>query len=130
MNNVVLSSINVPVAHDRIPALLELFLSGKSPKTIEAYSADLNDFACYLSVQEVGDAARLLLSREAGAANEMVLGYRNSLLARELSSATVNRRLASVRSLVKLGQMLGIVGWSLSVPGVRQKRQRNMSGPS
>jgi integrase/recombinase XerC len=57
------------------------------------------------------------------------LRYKASLLARGLSPATVNRRLAALRSLVKLARTLGLVGWALEVEGLRAEPYRDTRGP-
>jgi integrase/recombinase XerC len=46
-----------------------------------------------------------------------------------LAPATVNRRLTAIRSLVKLGRTLGMVGWGLEVEGVRSEAYRDTKGP-
>jgi integrase/recombinase XerC len=51
------------------------------------------------------------------------------MLERGLAPATVNRRLAAVRSLVALARTLGMVPWELSVAGVRSEAYRDTAGP-
>jgi len=109
--------------------LIQAFLSGRSPRTIEAYKHDLMDFARYLGAPDINSAAKLLLTKQQGDANHIVLRYRNEMLDRQLSPATVNRRLAAIRSLVGLAQTLGMVNWTLSVRGVRSQAYRDTTGP-
>ena len=109
--------------------LLEAFLAGKSQATLRSYAGDLQDFASFLHADSTEKAASILLGHTQGEANGLALGYRASLLERKLSAATVNRRLAALRSLVKLGNTLGLVPWSLSIPGVRSEGYRNTLGP-
>jgi integrase/recombinase XerC len=87
--------------------LLRAFLSGRSPRTLKAYSQDLADFKAFTKTRTTEDAARVLLSQGHGKANLLLLEYRTHLVGRGLQSATVNRRLAAVRSLVKLAKTLG-----------------------
>ena len=54
---------------------------------------------------------------------------RTSLTARGLQSATINRRLAAVRSLVKLAKTLGMVDWSLDIQNVKSEAYRDTKGP-
>lgn len=98
-------------ALDRAPVarLVGAFLSGRSARTLDAYRADLGDFAAFVGVEGVDEAAGALLACGLGAANERVLAYRAHLLERGLSPATINRRLSAVRSLVKLARTLGLV---------------------
>src|SRR5262249_49265582 len=63
------------------------------------------------------EAAQRLLAAGPGPANELALRYQADLRQRGLAAATVNRRLAALRSLVKLARTLGLVGWSLEVQG-------------
>jgi integrase/recombinase XerC len=59
----------------------------------------------------------------------LLLEYRAHLVERGLQSATVNRRLAAVRSLVKLAKTLGLVDWSLDIQNVKAEAYRDTKGP-
>ncbi len=48
---------------------------------------------------------------------------------RELAPATINRRLAALRSLVKMGRMLGVIVWTLEVPNLKAQAYRDTKGP-
>lgn len=109
--------------------LVDAFLSGRNPKTIEAYSRDLEDFRVFLGAPDSASAAQELLSSPLGEANALALSYRSHLLERGLSPATVNRRLAALRSLVKLARVLGFVTWSLEVENVEAVPYRDTRGP-
>ena len=109
--------------------VFESFLEGRSEATKRAYKADLESFADFIG--EVGPEtaiARLLASTH-GAANGKVLEYRNHIRAQGLSPATVNRRLATLRSMVKLARMLGQVSWGLDVEGIKTTSYRDTAGP-
>jgi integrase/recombinase XerC len=109
--------------------VLALFLTGRSPHTWRAYRCDVQDFAHFVCQSSGELAAALLLSRGPGPANALALAYRADLQARGLSAATVNRRLAALRSLVKLARTLGMVSWGLEVPGLRTEAYRDTAGP-
>jgi integrase/recombinase XerC len=110
-------------------ALLRAFLSGKSPRTVRAYRRDVEDFRAFTRASAAEEAAQSLLSQGHGAANALALTYRADLLERGLQAATVNRRLAALRSLVTLAGTLGIVPWRLEVANVRSEPYRDTRGP-
>jgi integrase/recombinase XerC len=109
--------------------LLAAFLAGRSAETTRAYRQDLEAFAAFVGADGPAAAARLLLAGGHGNANARVLAFRNRMLEQGLSPATVNRRLAAVRSLVALAKMLGLVPWSVEVPGVKAEAYRDTAGP-
>ena len=96
--------------------LIERFLAGRSPNTRQAYADDLADFAAWLGLAPPAAVAQLL-DADGGAANGLALDYLNHLRELGRSRATVNRRLAALRSLVKLARLLGLVTWSIEVSG-------------
>ena len=111
------------------PELVAAFLAGRKATTLDAYRQSLEDFARFAGAASIDGAARLLLSRGHGEANRLALAYRADLLGRELAPATVNARLAALRSLVKLAGTLGLVPWRLEVPGVKARAYRDTRGP-
>ena len=109
--------------------LVELFLAGRSRRTLRAYSDDLADFQAFVGAPTTDAAAARLLDAGHGGANASALAYRAHLLERGLAPATVNRRLAALRSLVKLARTLGLVPWTLDVPAVKGEGYRDTRGP-
>ena len=109
--------------------LLSAFLSGRNERTLEAYRRDLEDFRVFVGTTTREEAASCLLSRGHGEANALGLAYKAGLLERGLSPATVNRRLAALRSLVKLAGTLGLVSWKLEVENVKSRAYRDTRGP-
>lgn len=116
--------------------LIEAFLAGRSPRTLAAYKADVGDFAAFLGAtlalgHEVSpeEAAARLVASSHGEANSIALAYRASLIERKLAPATVNRRIAALRSLVKLASTLGMIGWTLDIGGVKLQPYRDTRGP-
>jgi integrase/recombinase XerC len=110
--------------------LFEAWQGGKKPSTREGYYRDLKDFARFLNLESPGAAVGQLLQLEAGPANGVVLSYRNRQLERKLSAATISRRLAAIRSVVKLARTLGRVNWSIEIPAPPAEARRDMSGPN
>ena len=114
--------------HTSVPDLIRTFLDGRSPSTLTAYSRDLDDFARFLSGSRQ-EAIGRFFSQPAPAANSDVLRYRHDLVARHLAPATVNRRLAAIRSLTKIARLLGVVPWAVEVQDVPQETLRDTRGP-
>ena len=132
MNEINASNIiarEATTAQDKITSLINAFLSGRNALTIKAYKQDLEAFALFLNAGAVIDASRRLLSVSAGDANALVLGYRSKMIEARLSPATVNRRLAALRALVKLARTLGIVSWSLEIENIKNDSYRDLRGP-
>jgi len=105
------------------------FLAGRSPETLRAYDADLRDYARFLGLTDPKTAVSALLAAGHGNANLMVLSYRAWLADRGMSTATQGRRLAALRSVVRLARSLGRVNWSLDVPSPKQEKYRDTRGP-
>ena len=96
--------------------LVSVFFSGKSHRTIESYRRDLQTFCEFLEIPNITEAVRILFSGNHRDANLIALVYRQHLIeTKRLKPKSVNRHLASLRSLLGLGQSLGMVQWKLSV---------------
>lgn len=113
----------------RAAELVRAWLAGRSPHTLKAYGDDLRDFTAHLGVKSPGEAARTLLTQAPGPANGLALAYRAAMLEKGLAPSTVNRRLAALRSLVKLARMLGLVTWAIEVGDVPRVKYRDTRGP-
>ena len=130
MDTALVSMTPAPVERaNKAAALVASFLAGRNERTLRAYRNDLEDFRSYLNAGDVDEAARILLSRGHGEANALVLAYRADMVNRKLQAATVNRRLAAVRSLVKLARTLGMVPWSIEVENLKAQAYRDTRGP-
>jgi site-specific recombinase XerD len=91
---------------------------GKAEHTIRSYRHDLEDFALYFSRalamsarMDVNESLARLFKQSSPSAHEIVLGFRNHLASAHLSAASINRHLATLRSVTKLGRMLGMMSW-------------------
>jgi len=109
--------------------LVDSFLGSKTPLTRRAYEQDLNDFRLFLNLDTAEEAARQFIENGHGRANGLADGYRAHLMQRNLSSATVNRRLAMLRSLVKTARKLDVIQWWLDVDRLPVEPYRDTSGP-
>jgi integrase/recombinase XerC len=112
-----------------IPALLESFLRGKKKATLRAYSQGLEVFRQFVGETTTERAAALLFSKPHGLANKIALDFKSWLMEKKLAAATVNLRLASLRSLVDLGRRIGVVPWSLEVDSLPEEKYRDTKGP-
>lgn len=119
--------------------ILEAWRAGKSPNTLRSYEHDLDAFARFLSnglaiapPLSMEAAVDHLFREHSSSAHGIVLSFRASLLGANLASASINRALATLRSVSKLARMLGVVdgGWYLEVPGVKPERRRDTRGPT
>jgi integrase/recombinase XerC len=128
MNEIVSGAISA-FANPALEDLLHTFLTGRSETTLRAYRNDLSDFRIFTGEPTLQLAASRLLASGPGPANALVLRYRADLLARGLQPATVNRRLAALRSLVKLARLIGLVTWEVEVPNVLSEPYRDTRGP-
>jgi integrase/recombinase XerC len=108
--------------------VLAAWRAGKKLITLEAYGRDLEDFASWARFSPSESAGRFL-SLDGGRANAVALGYLEHLQARGLASATVNRRIASLRSMVKAARLIGAVNWALELPTPKAVPYRDTRGP-
>jgi integrase/recombinase XerC len=127
-----LAPLRPPVAS--LPALgsvdvLAAFLAGRNPRTLLAYDRDLRDFGRFLGAADGRAGVELLLNLPHGHANATALGYKASLVDRGLKSATIARRLAALRSVVKMARTIGVVVWALDVESPKAEPYRDTAGP-
>lgn len=109
--------------------LVGLWLERASATTRRAYGRDLRDFAGFVGVADITAAAAKLLESGHGPAHALALAYREHLVGRGLAPATVNRRLAALRSLVQLARQVGAVAWDLLLPRLPSRPYRDTAGP-
>jgi integrase/recombinase XerC len=110
-------------------SLVAAFLAGRNARTVCAYRQDLEAFRQFLRVPTLDAAVQALLTPAPGAAHALVLAYQAHLLDRGLQATTVNRRLATLRSLVQFAGTVGRVTWTLDVKNVKTQPYRDTMGP-
>ena len=119
----------IPASPARFGAILEDFLAGRNPRTLRAYRADLAALAEHLGVMSADEAARRMLGSTPGEGNAAALGWRAAMQSAGLAAATINRRLAALRSLARVARILGLITWEIAVPGVKSRAYRDTRGP-
>ena len=117
------------VESDHIHDFVHDWLTEHSESTRLSYQKDILYFAQWLSAPSPSEAVRLLLCGGHARANELVRKYKQYLVERGLAPATINRRLASLRSVVSLARSLGMIEWTLEVRGKKVQRYRDTRGP-
>lgn len=117
--------------------ILRAWYASKSEHTIRAYQRDLEAFAQYFSKalairpsMRTVEALDRLFRQSSPSAHEIILAFRDFLAVAGLSSASINRHLATLRSVSKLARMLGLTTWAIEVPSMRLERRRDTRGPS
>jgi integrase/recombinase XerC len=124
----------VPRKKAGVPALtsadvLASWMESVNERTIEAYKNDLRDFARYIGAESEASAIERLLIAGHGGANRIALAYRANMKERGLSTATRARRLAALRSMVKVARMIGRVEWAIDIQSEKVVAYRDTHGP-
>lgn len=116
---------------DSDPDVIEQLLSDtRSDNTKRAYEKDMKNFflfvaGCLPSQELVLEFLRL----EQHHAVALVLKYKAHLVRKELSEATVNRRLSAIKSLASMGRKLNLCNYTLEdVKGEKVESYRDTSG--
>jgi ubiquinone/menaquinone biosynthesis C-methylase UbiE len=108
-----------PSAMARAKGLLDSFLTDRPDRTLQAYTIDLEDFARFQGATQAAAAARLVAAGPA-AAWRLVLEYGMDLRRRGRAPATIDRRLNTLRALVRDANHQGLVEWQLELPTADQ----------
>jgi site-specific recombinase XerD len=109
--------------------LIAAFLAGRKSTTHRAYESDLRDFAAWSGHPTPQAAADWLFGLTPGEANHAVLTYRAELAERQLSAATIARRIGTLRSMSKVARLTGVCSWSLEVEAPAVEPYRDTAGP-
>lgn len=118
-------------ALDTDPDVLQQLLADKrSENTRRAYEKDVNDFLKTMTGQQATpDSVLEFLHLEERQAVAVVLKYKAKLINKGLKEATVNRRLAALKSLVEMGRKLGVCHYSLTdIKGEKVAKYRDTTG--
>lgn len=121
---------NLPIPGDNvsIEELVNAFLAGKSVNTLTAYRRDLLDFASFLGVKTIDEVAKVMFEAGQGRANLIAVQFKDFMIKNNLSPATINRKLSSLRSLITAGQTFGLIHWDLVTPFQKSQAYRDTRG--
>lgn len=124
-----LPQVSLLSKEDKMRELVNLFLKGRKKTTLQAYQGDLEDFRTFFGTSTISEAMKALLSLDHGDANFVAISYRNHLFERSLSPATINRRLAALRSIVRLANVIGLVYYRLDISNEKVLLTKDVRGP-
>jgi hypothetical protein len=99
----------------RVNKLLARFLTGRPERTQQAYTIDLDDFARFQGTTRAEAAARLLAAGPT-AAWQLAVEYGMDQRRNDRAPATIERRLHTLRALVREAKDQGLVTWQLQLP--------------
>lgn len=98
-----------------VKALLRDFLAARSPKTSSCYRTDYAYFAGFIHAENTESAILSLLTAGDRQAELLVEQFRSKMLGGDVAQATVSRRLAALRSIVKCARVASLIDWHLRV---------------
>ncbi|MEQ8464003.1 tyrosine-type recombinase/integrase [Coleofasciculus sp. E1-EBD-02] len=125
------ATIGTSFGSSTTPDVLQQLLADKrSPSTRQAYERDIIQFFKFMTGKTVtSDLVLEFLHLERSQATSVVLKYKASLIQRGLSEATVNRRLAAIKSLVAMGRQIGVCDYGLEdIKGEAVVKYRDTTG--
>jgi integrase/recombinase XerC len=120
--------ISTVVTHNNLIA--DFVADKRSDNTKRAYRKDLEDFFKIITNSSISQEVVLwFINLNRHQAIALVYQYKVNLLERGLTENTVNRRLASIRSLVSYASRVGACEWNLAdVRGEKVELYRDTSG--
>lgn len=108
--------------------IMTVWLSNRSPNTIRAYQKDLRlfcDWAGITTLQFLPELASL----EHAQGVALLVAYREHMIDTALAPSTINRRLTTLRSLLRLGHDMGALKTQIGAPNVKAGSVRDNRGP-
>jgi integrase/recombinase XerC len=121
------TTTSTPTLHALLPDLVRSWLAGKSPRTVAAYQSDLAHFASFVGAATPAEALHHLLGRGPVEGSMVARRWAGAMVEAGLSPASINRRMAAIRSLSALARI--VTGWALEVPSIRSTPYRDTRGP-
>lgn len=122
--------------------VIDSFLSKHDGTTLRGYRSDLAILAEHLGLVPAADertaeqaavnagtAIAELLRVGCGPTNERVEGWKSAMKRAGLKPRTINRRLATVRSVLKVAQRIKVTDWGLDVDSLQVEIASDREGP-
>ena len=109
--------------------VVALFLTSHSSSTNKAYRKDLIALADFLGTVSAEEAGARILANTSAEVNLVAATWQRQMLSNGLSPATVNRRIAALRSLLALGRALGSTASEIHLSDLRSCPTRDTRGP-
>jgi integrase/recombinase XerC len=109
--------------------VFRLWCERKSPRTVEAYRAAFEHFRRHLGVETRAAALDALIRDGSPGAYAVATEYVGAMARKKIAPATINLRLAALRSLVKVARRSLAVNVTLDIENVRREKRRDTSGP-
>ena len=106
-----------------------LITDSRCLNTRNARDHDIRVFAAFLGLPTTGPPARSSHPRDVAQPPAVAMAFRQHEMERG-HAATVNRKLATLRRLIKLARRLGVLEWSLEVDDLRSVTVRDTRGPA
>jgi integrase/recombinase XerC len=110
--------------------MISKWLNNLALTTAEAYRKDLRTFAEFTGHVDAEACAQAFIRLDNGQANALLLAWKSSMRDAGKSPATINRRLSTLKSLVKRARLLGLTTMCVDVAGERRSAYRDTRGPS
>ncbi len=105
-----------------------LLADSASDNTRNAREHDVRIFARWLGLDRA-QACALFVSQGRGKCNGLAIGFRQAEQRRGVAPASINRRLATLRRLVRLARRLDLIEWECDIDGLRVTPHRDSRGP-
>lgn len=109
--------------------LINMFLENRSKNTAIAYKKDLISFAQFLKINNINDITDTIINFGQNRTNTIIMQYKISLLKKEMSANTINRKLSVIRSLFCLAEQLGIINFNINIKNEKVELCRDTRGP-
>lgn len=106
-----------------------LLADARSPATRLARVQDLTDLGHFLGRVDGAAAVAGVIAGGPGQANAIAAAYQRWMLDGKLQATTINRRISTLRKVIRLGNKYRLINWSLEVDSLPVTAYRDTAGP-